>query len=192
MTEYWYARRFPVGHWRNAMGPISPKAKRVTWALLGGFGFGLSGFFILGLAGNWQLGVLIFAVIAGAGSWYYFFEPIRRFDRFHTVEDYRMGRVRHDGQVVAPEHGKFSLAEKFSAFSEHWRPRTVAELNGQELKLVKIRGEFPWHSHEDADEMFLVWKGEIRLEFRDRSVMLANLFQHPAERWVNLSIRPGF
>ncbi len=67
---------------------------------------------------------------------------------------------------------KFNLDEKFSLFSERWRPKTVAELNGQEMKIVKIKGEFPLHHHADEDEMFFVWRGEIRLEFRDRSVTL--------------------
>ena len=64
-----------------------------------------------------------------------------------------------------------SIADKFALFDEHWRPKVVAELNGQELKLVKIRGEFPWHSHE-VDELFLCWRGRFRLEFRDRAVAL--------------------
>lgn len=67
---------------------------------------------------------------------------------------------------------KINIDEKFALFSEHWRPKVVAELNGQELKLVKIEGEFPWHSHDNEDEMFFVWKGRIRIEFRDRSVDL--------------------
>jgi len=61
------------------------------------------------------------------------------------------------------------VAEKFTLFSEHWRPKTIAELNGQELKLAKIHGEYPWHHHE-VDEMFFAWRGSFRLEFRDRSV----------------------
>ena len=67
---------------------------------------------------------------------------------------------------------KVSVAEKFAAFSEHWRPKIVAELNGQEVKLAKFKGEFVWHQHDDADEMFLVWRGEMRVEFRDRAVEL--------------------
>ena len=63
------------------------------------------------------------------------------------------------------------VAEKFSKFSEHWRPKLVAELNGQEVKVVKFQGEFVWHKH-DVDEMFFVWRGEMTLEFRDRSVSL--------------------
>ncbi len=60
------------------------------------------------------------------------------------------------------------LAEKFAAFSDHWRPRVAAQLNGQDVRLVKVQGVFPWHSHAEADEMFLVWKGRFRVEFRDR------------------------
>ncbi len=67
---------------------------------------------------------------------------------------------------------KFALDDKFARFCDHWRPKTVARLNGQELKLVKVKGEFPWHHHETEDELFLVWKGAIRIEFRDRVVAL--------------------
>ena len=67
---------------------------------------------------------------------------------------------------------KVNIADKFSRFSEHWRPKVVAQLNGQEVKLVKFKGEFVWHHHDDADEMFLVWRGTFRVEFRDRSVQL--------------------
>jgi len=63
---------------------------------------------------------------------------------------------------------KASLNEKFTAIQEHWRPKVVAALNGQELKLVKFRGVFPWHHHENEDELFLVWRGQMVLEFRDR------------------------
>lgn len=62
---------------------------------------------------------------------------------------------------------KVNLTEKFSLFSEHWRPKVVGELNGQEVKVVKVQGVFPWHTHEHEDEMFLVWRGRFRVEFRD-------------------------
>ncbi len=65
------------------------------------------------------------------------------------------------GQVV-------DLEQKFGGFSDHWRPRVAAQLNGQDVRLVKVQGVFPWHSHADAEEMFLVWKGRFRVEFRDR------------------------
>ena len=71
-----------------------------------------------------------------------------------------------------PRTEKLNVDAGFARISEHWRPKVVAELNGQELKLVKIRGEFPWHHHADEDELFLVWKGRIRIEFRDRAVDL--------------------
>jgi mannose-6-phosphate isomerase-like protein (cupin superfamily) len=67
---------------------------------------------------------------------------------------------------------KVSLSDKFSKFAEHWRPKLVAELNGQEVKLVKVQGVFPWHLHEAEDELFLVWRGRFRVEFRDRTVEL--------------------
>ena len=67
---------------------------------------------------------------------------------------------------------KIDIAQKFAAFSEHWRPKLVAALNGQDVKLVKVQGTFPWHHHENADEMFLVWHGRFRVEFRDRIVEL--------------------
>jgi mannose-6-phosphate isomerase-like protein (cupin superfamily) len=68
---------------------------------------------------------------------------------------------------------KVNLADKFARITEHWRPRVVGELNGQEVKLVKFRGEFVWHHHEREDELFLVMKGRMRVEFRDRTVELA-------------------
>lgn len=68
---------------------------------------------------------------------------------------------------------KVNLAEKFALINEHWRPKVVGELNGQEVKLVKIKGEFPWHHHEHEDEMFLAVKGSFRIEFHDKTVELA-------------------
>lgn len=65
---------------------------------------------------------------------------------------------------------KVCIENKFALFDEHWRPKVVAQLNGQEMKLVKVSGTFPWHHHEHEDEMFAVWKGRFRVEFRDRIV----------------------
>ena len=67
---------------------------------------------------------------------------------------------------------KIDIAEKFSLFTDHWRPKLVAQLNGQEVKLVKFKGEFVWHHHENEDELFLVWRGKMRVDFRDHSVDL--------------------
>jgi mannose-6-phosphate isomerase-like protein (cupin superfamily) len=67
---------------------------------------------------------------------------------------------------------KFNLDSKFSLFAEQWRPKVVAALNGQEIKIVKVQGTFPWHHHDNEDEFFLVWKGRFRIEFHDRVVEL--------------------
>jgi len=67
---------------------------------------------------------------------------------------------------------KVNLTEGFARITEHWRPRVAAELNGQEVKLVKFQGPFVWHRHEGEDELFLVVKGRFRMEFRDRTVDL--------------------
>ena len=64
---------------------------------------------------------------------------------------------------------KVNLAQKLGQFRDHWKPRIVGELNGQQVKLVKFQGEFVWHHHDDEDEMFLVVKGRFRMEFRDRA-----------------------
>jgi mannose-6-phosphate isomerase-like protein (cupin superfamily) len=65
---------------------------------------------------------------------------------------------------------KVNLAQKFSLFSDHFRPRIVGELNGQQVKATKFLGAFSWHHHEAEDEMFLVVRGRFRMEFRDRHV----------------------
>jgi mannose-6-phosphate isomerase-like protein (cupin superfamily) len=60
-----------------------------------------------------------------------------------------------------------NLANKLSLFDEYWSPRIIAQMNDYHVKLVKIQGEFIWHSHPDTDEVFIVIKGEMRIEFRD-------------------------
>lgn len=66
--------------------------------------------------------------------------------------------------------GKVNLADALAQVHEHWRPLCVAELNGQEVRVVKFRGEFPWHHHEHEDELFMGVRGQFRLEFRDHIV----------------------
>jgi len=65
-----------------------------------------------------------------------------------------------------------NLKDKLSSFSDHWNPRVIAELNGQQVKLVKFQGPFTWHHHENEDELFMVVKGRFRMEFRDRTVWI--------------------
>lgn len=67
---------------------------------------------------------------------------------------------------------KVNLQEKLALFSEHWRPRVVGDLNGQQVKLAKLKGEFDWHHHEHEDELFLVLKGTLLLRLRDREIIL--------------------
>ena len=67
---------------------------------------------------------------------------------------------------------KVNLQEKFSLFSDHWSPKVAGELNGQQVKLAKLSGAFIWHTHDHEDELFLVVKGRLRLEFRDRNILL--------------------
>jgi len=67
---------------------------------------------------------------------------------------------------------KINLKEKLALFSERWSPKIIAGLNGQQVKLVKSLGEFPWHHHEHEDELFYVVRGWFRMDFRDRSVVL--------------------
>ncbi len=62
---------------------------------------------------------------------------------------------------------KVNLADKLARFSEHWSPRIVGELNGQQVKLVKFQGEFVWHHHDAEDELFMVVRGRFRMEYRE-------------------------
>jgi mannose-6-phosphate isomerase-like protein (cupin superfamily) len=65
---------------------------------------------------------------------------------------------------------KVNLAEKLSSFSDHYNPRIVGELNGQQVKLVKAKGEFVWHHHDHEDELFYVVKGSFDMQMRDKTI----------------------
>jgi mannose-6-phosphate isomerase-like protein (cupin superfamily) len=65
---------------------------------------------------------------------------------------------------------KVNLLEKFNLFSEHWSPKIIDELNGQQVKLTKFKGEFIFHQHENEDELFMVIKGKFEMAFRDEAV----------------------
>ena len=65
--------------------------------------------------------------------------------------------------------GVVDLAERLGRFTEHWSPKVVARVNDYEIKVVKVQGEFTWHSHEDTDELFLVVDGELTIQLRSTS-----------------------
>ena len=67
---------------------------------------------------------------------------------------------------------KVNLAEKFSHFSDYWNPRIVGEVNDSYIKVVKLKGEFIWHHHDNEDELFFVTNGTLRMQFRDREAIV--------------------
>ena len=67
---------------------------------------------------------------------------------------------------------KVTLEAKLATFSEHWQPRTVSSFNGHDIMVVKVKGEFVWHKHDDTDDFFLVLAGNLTIELRDRQVHL--------------------
>ncbi len=67
---------------------------------------------------------------------------------------------------------KVNLEQKLGLFSDHWSPKVVGELNGQHVKLAKIKGEFVWHKHDNEDELFFVIKGSFKMEYRDRVIVV--------------------
>ena len=71
---------------------------------------------------------------------------------------------------MSPE--KVVIADKLRQFSDYWNPRVIGELNGQQIRAVKLKGEFVWHDHENEDELFLVIKGILKMEFRDRTEII--------------------
>jgi len=75
--------------------------------------------------------------------------------------------------------GRISLAEKLATFTDHWSPRTVATFNDCDVMVVKVEGEFTWHKHDDTDDFFLVLRGVLDIELRDRIVTLG-----PGEMYV--------
>ena len=66
-----------------------------------------------------------------------------------------------------------SLTEKLSAFSDHWSPKIIAHFNGHDVMVVKVKGEFVWHSHPETDDFFLVLNGNLTIQLRDGEVRLA-------------------
>lgn len=68
---------------------------------------------------------------------------------------------------------KINFGEKLNKFSEQWKPKVIAEMNDYQFKLVKLQGHFVWHDHKDTDETFIIQKGQMRMDFRDKSVDLS-------------------
>lgn len=64
-----------------------------------------------------------------------------------------------------------NILQKFDLFTDQWSPKVIGELNGQQLKLAKVQGEFVWHDHENEDELFLVYRGTLYLDFRNGSTV---------------------
>ncbi|MBB4819284.1 mannose-6-phosphate isomerase-like protein (cupin superfamily) [Pseudomonas alcaligenes] len=81
--------------------------------------------------------------------------------------------------AVQPNHQSINLLHKVSLFSEQWNPKVVAEMNDYQFKVVRIEGDFIWHSHADTDEAFLVLEGQLRIDLRDGAVLLG-----PGELYV--------
>lgn len=75
--------------------------------------------------------------------------------------------------------GGVNLREKLDSFSNHWSPRIVAEMNGHDVMVVRVDGEFTWHSHPESDDFFLVLEGELDIDLRDRTITLG-----PGELYV--------
>lgn len=72
------------------------------------------------------------------------------------------------------KYSAVNIEEKFTKFSEHWLPKIIAQMNDYHFKVAKIQGDFVWHAHAETDEVFFVFDGELRIDFRDGSVMLSN------------------
>ncbi len=70
------------------------------------------------------------------------------------------------------DHTPINLTQKFAKFAAHWSPRIITQMNDYHFKLVKLQGEFVWHSHADTDEVFIVIDGALRIDFQDGSVEL--------------------
>lgn len=70
------------------------------------------------------------------------------------------------------KYSSINLKQKFDAFSEHWQPKIIAQLNDYHIKVVRVRDEFVWHQHFDTDELFFVVEGSLQIEFRDGRVSL--------------------
>jgi mannose-6-phosphate isomerase-like protein (cupin superfamily) len=88
------------------------------------------------------------------------------------LEDFQATAIREATISEGPMSDGIDLAEKLARFSEHWSPRVVAQFNNCDVMVVKVKGEFVWHKHDDTDDFFLVLKGVLDIQLRDRTVTL--------------------
>ncbi|MFL2571062.1 MAG: cupin domain-containing protein [Parvicellaceae bacterium] len=77
-----------------------------------------------------------------------------------------------DSQNFFKEWKKININNKLALFKDYWNPKIIGELNQQHVKLVKLKGEFIWHKHDNEDELFLVVKGKLKIAFRDKTVSI--------------------
>jgi mannose-6-phosphate isomerase-like protein (cupin superfamily) len=89
-----------------------------------------------------------------------------------VIREVRYHDRRITYQKVPDTMSAINLADKLSTFSEYWQPRVVGSFNGHDLMVVKVKGEFVWHKHDDTDDFFLVLVGHITIQLRDGAVRL--------------------
>ena len=95
----------------------------------------------------------------------------RKHVRQHKVRPSRLKPKINQLATLMPD-SPINLSEKLGTFNEYWSPRTVGTYNGHDLMVVKVKGEFVWHTHAETDDFFLVLKGTLKVEMRDRTVTL--------------------
>ncbi len=82
--------------------------------------------------------------------------------------------IDHSAANTARKHHQsLNFAQKFSLFKEQWTPKVIAEMNDYQFKIVRLQGDFVWHSHAETDETFIVLEGQLRIDFRDGHVLLS-------------------
>ena len=84
-----------------------------------------------------------------------------------------MLKIANNGFFWRKRVSILNLKNKFSKIKNHWQPKIIAQMNGSDLRVVKVEGEFIWHSHNDTDELFFVHKGQLIMNYRDKSVIIS-------------------
>jgi mannose-6-phosphate isomerase-like protein (cupin superfamily) len=101
----------------------------------------------------------------------YFRKPNLNRQKIQSTEKIRFATLNSD-RLNDNKMEKVNLKQKFQMFTEHWSPKIVGELNGQHVKLAKLKGEFVWHKHDHEDELFFVVNGNFKMEYRDSTVVV--------------------